>query len=198
MPLPKDDIPVPIGKSWLNEQSTCSCDFVGDCTSSTGTTQFQQSGPLSGPLEKDLTLHVIRSRRRVTFDSREQVVEVPHLNDLSKECIDSTWYNKNDFKKQRRHIKSTILLLARGDNVQKGDDTNYCFRGLEAITKPGRQRQRQQQERASNAVFRAQAFQRSQGFIDQMYVAELYSEHSRTSSAKAYSRGLHDRLEASW
>ena len=193
MPLSKDDISRPVANSWLNDQPPCGCDFIGECTHSS--TPFHQSGPLSDHLDKDVCRHVFRSRR-VTFDTDVQTWEVPHLNDLSKECVSETWYTQDDFKHQKSHIKSTLLLLACGSKIPKGDD-NYCFRGLEAITKAGIQRRRKQQDQAMKAVFRAQAFQRSQGFTDYMYVAELYSGRCRTSQARAYSRAIFDQEEAS-
>lgn len=129
--------------------------------------------------------------RRITFNSSFKVHEIPCLDSLTDEEHAGTWWTPNEYMLIRKICKITLQLMARGEQFDLDDD-DFCARGLEIRTRSGAEQHYRRRKRVLEAVLRAQEFQQYEGFEDQEYLAELCSEHSRSSARDAYNLAMAD------
>lgn len=133
-------------------------------------------GPLDHPKDRNVVYPPPQNRRRVSFDFRVGVKEIPSARQISDEERVDVWWTQNDYMLIRKMLRITMQMLDIGEKFDS-DDEDFCSRGL-GVRSRNRQRQKL---RAKASVLNIQDFQRTEGFRDPEYIAEVYGECCRSS-----------------
>jgi hypothetical protein len=137
-------------------------------------------------------------RRTVSFAAKVIVKEIPlwTVAETSK-----VWWTLGEIRQIRNDYKAIVQrVMMNGERFAaaalQAEDEQFCTRGLEMRTKLGAEQRHFVKQRARQAITKAQAFQRAEGFHDPQYLAELYHEYSRSCANAAHLRGISDACEA--
>jgi hypothetical protein len=140
-------------------------------------------------------------RRTVTFAEKVKVKEIPlwTVAETSK-----VWWTLREIRQIRNDYKAIVQrIMMNGERcgaaaaaAALGEEEQFCTRGLEMRTKWGAEQRHFVKQRARQAITKAQAFQRAEGFHDPQYLAELYREYSRSCANAAHLRGMSDASAA--
>lgn len=136
-----------------------------------------------------------KSKRRVTFDTKIQVSEIPHIKDMSVDEKVDIWWTAKDYMLIRKMLRITLQMIAKGNEVTTADE-DFCTRGLDIHTIRGSRRHQKTRTQSVKSVLRAQDFQRAEGFNDAAYIAELYAQCSRSSYERALANAAVDAQES--
>ena len=130
----------------------------------------------------------LKPSRSVSFDKFDRVLEIPHINDMSKETKNAVWMNHQE-KKQIR--KECIAIV---DSVNAGRATGSCFRGLEGHTDEALKERQEVQDNVYDAVLGLQEFQRKRGVNLPNAMADIYKKHSARSQWEAHQTAIRDTM----
>mmetsp|Transcript_8587 Transcript_8587/g.19889 ORF Transcript_8587/g.19889 Transcript_8587/m.19889 type:complete len:347 (-) Transcript_8587:173-1213(-) len=119
----------------------------------------------------------LKAKKKVRFDKQMQVHDTIHINDMEEEEIANSWYRNMEYQ------------IYQSD----GED---CFRGLEAMTDEGLERQKNNTIRSIYAVLDEQERQRYQGIADVSVLAAVYIQVTRHCRAEARQLGINDAKDA--
>ena len=134
-----------------------------------------------------------RSPVLVSFAPAVIVRNVQHLNDISKEEIEATWYTPDEFKMMKRDVHVTVKMMSRNERL----GIDQCIRGLEHKTKEGRARRMMNQIESMSAVLDEQDYQSSNGIsYDDERIARVYKSYTIHCAASAHFHGLSDQRVA--
>jgi hypothetical protein len=133
----------------------------------------------------------IPSTKRVKFAKSIMNKEVRHLNDYTKAELEMMWMTMPDYLMIRAVIKTTVLMMMRGEMVSE-DDEDFCPRGLESKTKLGSRARSRAKLRARFAVLNEQDIQREESFEDPHLIAMAYIDESEESRASAQAKADQD------
>jgi len=131
------------------------------------------------------------SGRKVRFNRVVRHREVRHLKDYSKEERAAIWNTPVDYQMIRAVIKSTVLMMMKGERVSE-DDEDFCTRGLEFRTKAGSKVRSRNKIRSRAAVLNEQELQLDEGFCDPQFLAMASMEESRECKELALLRATND------
>ena len=141
---------------------------------------------------KTLPLNLERPRRCVSFSSDITTHDVLHRNEYSPKEKMSSWYCVEEIKEIKDGVKAIVAKMMSSDD----DDELYCTRGLEARTKEGKLRKRQNKIGARAAAFFEQEAQQAEGISDPEAIADVYYDYSEHCQASAEMMGLRDEKDA--
>ena len=157
----------------------------------------QQEYIACSPQERQNTIRKTR-RRTVSFASYEEVVEIPHINDLSKEEIAQVWFSRTQLQYIQERCKGLVSLLEKGE-LQK-DKLQLIHRGLDQRTTMYLKKSNSIQEVIYKCVLGIQSIERKKlgktSEATSVKVAELCAKYSSTFVAAACERGLSDARDA--
>jgi hypothetical protein len=138
-------------------------------------------------------------KKCLRFDMYDEVFEIPHIDDLSDDEVNATWYSKKEFQAIRRSCLRTVELME-----QSGDEydfrlskasSKHCTRGLEKHTDLQRDIRKRQQEVCFEAVMAIQDLSDSRGIALNDIMAELYAQSCSNSVREAILVALQDARE---
>mmetsp|Transcript_18648 Transcript_18648/g.53197 ORF Transcript_18648/g.53197 Transcript_18648/m.53197 type:complete len:295 (-) Transcript_18648:304-1188(-) len=159
------------------------------------------SSASSAPQEDERTRRRKQQRQRdatapsVSFNKTIEIIEVPHMNDMSDDEFYGTWWTPEEFQLIRHMITITLQLMERG-HVFSPDDPDFCTCGLEGKQRRATRRRQRRRDMARSSVIQAQRFQFLEGFWDPDYLATVYRVNSQQSCLEARRQGERDRAVA--
>jgi len=144
-------------------------------------------------------------KRNIHFCETVSVRPSLHVNDLTEEEINNTWYSLEEMC----HIKAVLIIDLRKiivgqriNNSFNGDDENYTIRGLEyhlkRQEKTGGNNKKANRSYAINAVLDEQDKQFFSGFQDPEAIRNIYRVESVECTWEAQEYGESDEAEAAF
>jgi hypothetical protein len=158
---------------------------VDDCESSVDVHNHQLA-----KTTLSITENNFRQQRSVMFAEFIEVVDIPHISDLSNEEIANTWMSRKEMEFVKMECCDTVALMNAGETLN--ENNGLCERGLEKHTAGGLERSIRVRCCAYEAVFGMQKFHRLAGFSPPNLMAELYNSSSAPSQSEALERGFQD------
>jgi len=138
--------------------------------------------------QQDLKPNPSLTRCSLHSFSSQIVQEIPHINDLSQEEVDSVWMNDDDFFVIRQECLGTVGEIGP-DKVTDG----FLLRGLDQHTHRYKETKGFIGRQVYDAVFSVQEFQRANGGIDcSELMSQLVQKYSEPSLIAAQSAALSD------
>jgi hypothetical protein len=136
---------------------------------------------------------ISKSRRAVSFapPSENEIYEVLHIDDYSSELIDSTWYNKTDYRLIQTSC-AKIICKMNDDTTMKN---TYWSRGLENFTDDGALFRRTIRDRAMDAVMEEQTRQWENDVFEPVGIADIYAHHCIDCKFDAINTARRDECE---
>jgi hypothetical protein len=151
--------------------------------------------PTEEPQTKIKRKHGLKSMTKVRFNQRVFLREIPHLNDISEQQIETTWYTKKEYSDIRSELKLTVKLQRNGV-LGLANCEVLCFRGLETRGQEGKSLRKAIQWNAVEAVLYEQARQNLLGTFSSDDVAKVYVDAVFRGYDAAHANGLSDAREA--
>lgn len=115
------------------------------------------------------------------------VVEIPHINDLSQEEIESVWMNDGDFYDIRKECLGTVGEIGR-ERVPDG----FLLRGLDQHTNRYKETKDFIGRQVYDAVFSVQEFERANGIDCSELMAQVSQKYSEPAVIAAQAAALSD------
>jgi hypothetical protein len=131
---------------------------------------------------------------KVRFSKRVLVNEIPHLNDISKQQIETTWYTQKEYSDITSELKLTLRLEKSGV-IGLDICERLCFRGLEARTQEGSILRKTNRLKALETVLYEQSRQRLDGMYSSDDMSKVYTDTVFRSRRAAYAKGSSDARE---
>jgi hypothetical protein len=132
-------------------------------------------------------------KRRLSFNDRISVRNIPHVDDLTSNQIFSVWYSYDDIVKMKRNLQKSVKKLEQGKLKESSKD---CPLGLESMTQQGMIKYCQRRNTARGTVLRVQYAQRHGRAVPDVNVnananrlAQVYAELSAMSQTEATMQG---------
>ena len=139
-----------------------------------------------------------KKKWKISFCTEENTYHsIPHLRDLSKNQVRSTWYDRTEFQAMRVSFVPVIKKMMKGESVEETDQETV--RGLEYRTRDGALRRQHNKLHSIHAVLDEQERQyrySASGQINRDLLSEVYQACTIHCAAEAHSLGLHDEEEA--
>jgi hypothetical protein len=160
-----------------------------------------KEGVLSKKLQRPPPRDISQAQRRriLRFAKYDEVFEIPHIDDLSREEVGSVWMNRRELEDIRRRARAMVSLIDDGPNFGgRSDGDDLCIRGLDQHTASYHKKQKVIQNLIYEAVFRLQGFHSytsAQEVDVQGLIAEFCTQFSSTSAAAAVQRAHMDSSE---
>jgi hypothetical protein len=138
----------------------------------------------------NMTTTTASTAKKVTFKPETTINHIPGKNDLSREEIDSMWYNNCDKIRIRKEILVTAKYMGLGVTMMNHD--NYCLRGLSNRSKS--RKQRFVRKCSVRLVLKEQSRQKEQGngYYDEEAFADAYLKATSHCQMEALIRGIGD------
>jgi hypothetical protein len=127
------------------------------------------------------------------FHKYDEVFEIPHIDDISEDEVDATWYSKKEFQAIRKSCLRTVELMERNRFIK--ESSKHCTRGLEKHTDLGRQIRKRHQEVCFEAVMNIQDLSDSRGVALNDIMAEFYAKTCSKSVQEALRLASQDERE---
>jgi hypothetical protein len=134
-----------------------------------------------------------KQQNRVRFSPYDEILEIPHVNDLSQEEVDDVWMSRDGLQLIQTHCRSKVKMMEEMPNEL---DAIWCVRGLEQHTSRHSQNRTRTKLQIYNAVFELHKFQATQGLMVEELTAELCQKYSANSVLAAYKVGISDAKAA--
>lgn len=131
------------------------------------------------------------AERGVKFNPLPLIVEIPNVDDLSKEELESIWYTETHVNTFIQDATEVALRLSRR-TLRRGE----CGRGLEELTARGFHMKMGARAQGLLAVLSEQLRQEKELISDGAKVAQAYAAVSKTSAIQAQNIAAVDALEA--
>jgi hypothetical protein len=120
--------------------------------------------------------------KTVRFHKRIKIKKVPRLEDIGRDQIQATWYNKDDFADMRKQISRDASRLSVTLN-----DESHCSIGLGA--RNSRIRKRESIRKCQLVVLLEQEQQWENDHNHPEVLAKIYSLYTQKSAKAAFDRG---------
>jgi hypothetical protein len=137
-----------------------------------------------------------KSTTKVRFSQRVLAREIPHLNDISDQQIEITWYTKQEYSDIKSERKLAVKRQSYGVVLELDTCEELCFRGLEKRTRAGCVLRKTNRLNGVEAVLHEQSRQRLLGLYSSEDVAQAYIDSVYRARGAAHIRGLSDAREA--
>lgn len=143
-------------------------------------------GPLNG------TSQLVNKRGQnkcVTFSSKLDIKTIQGLDELSKQCIEPTWYNGEEYFSMRKDALRIVHTHRKSLDL----DAEESIRGLERLTSMGSfDLQQKWREDVIASVLNEQDCQRMLGKSDPLALSFASSVYSKSARGHARLLGLQD------
>ncbi len=133
-----------------------------------------------------------RQRNGVRFADYDEVVKIPHINDMTQEEIDDSYMSDDELRAIRHECKALVRMIDAGDE----DLGDVCLRGLDQHTPEYSRLRKVTQEQVYDAIFGVQSYQVFKGVSAPELMAELCRKCSSPSVADAKMVGISDAMAA--
>ena len=130
--------------------------------------------------------------KSVRWTERDEISEIPHLDDISESVVESIWYSAQEYSEIKSSYQLTIFMMESGEKIT-GDD--HTTRGLEYRTQEGAWARYENKRDAYNAVLDEQDRQWKVDKDDFDKLREIYLLHSTKCAQAAVVRALQDEQE---
>jgi hypothetical protein len=131
-----------------------------------------------------------RPLRSVRFASCHDVCEIPHINDLPQDVIESVWMSEEELSVVRMNCASVIM------NMDEELAAGVCFRGLEKHVPQYVENVAAVRRQIYDTIDAVQLFQLSTGVVvPEELIAESCQHISVHSEAVAQIQGIDDAIE---
>jgi hypothetical protein len=130
-------------------------------------------------------------RNGVRFADYEEVVEILHINDMTREEIDDSHMSVDELRAIQYECKALVRMMDEDEDL--GD---VCVRGLHQHTPEYSRWRNATRQQAYDAVFEVQSYQAFQGVSAPELIAELCQNCSSPSVAEAKMVGISDAMAA--
>lgn len=122
-----------------------------------------------------------------------QVFPVLHLNDMTQQEIDDSWYSDNEYNGMKKDLIAVVKRMNKGQKIVETDQ--HTTRGLEIRTKQGYRVRQFNKKVALEAVLDEQHRQAEKNIWDDDFMKDAYRMESAGSEYIAHARGLKDEAE---
>ena len=137
---------------------------------------------------------LVMQTKIVKWSNTCKQIYITHINDMSSDEIESTWYKKQDYRAFRRDCKNNVHILKGLQTNSTGVDV--CGRGLETSIFPEIEiHRRALKELALKQVLIEQSRNWSDKTYAQEFIAEIYEDICGPCQQEAYRKGLQDEEE---
>jgi hypothetical protein len=149
---------------------------------------------LNKPSEEEFMTrwYQVYERNGVRFADYEEVVEIPHVNDMTQEEIDDSYMSDVELRAIQYECKALVRMMDEEDE----DLRDVCVRGLDQHTPEYSRCRKATRQQAYDAVFEVQSYQAFQGVSAPELIAELCQKCSSSSVAEAKMVGISDAMAA--
>lgn len=128
--------------------------------------------------------------RRLYFSGKNEINEIPHINDLSDEEIEGVWMSPEDFKTIRRECEKIIMIIEHDSSLVEG--MGIELRGLEHHMLKQRKQIEGIQDLLYDTVDRIMCFRDETSMDVGEMLAEMCQKISTRSEALARQIGMQD------
>jgi hypothetical protein len=137
--------------------------------------------------ELELTKKREEKKKSVRFDEYDEIFDIPHINDLSKQEILDVWMTKEDI----RHIQEECIGAVR--MIGKGSVSNgFLFRGLDQHTLKYKEERDVIKDQVYEAVFSIQKFQKATGADVSELICAMCEKRSEAAVVAAQITAISD------
>jgi hypothetical protein len=130
-----------------------------------------------------------RRSKSVTFAPVDEVVEIPHLNDMSDAVFKQVYMSREELKDIQKDCKTLVRMMDEG--ITKG----FCQRGLDQHTPAYTEKHQLIRQQIYDAVSAVQMFETKTGKCAQELLAKLCQKLSEKSTETARIAALSDALD---
>lgn len=142
------------------------------------------------PNTKDIPL----SPKSVRFTEENEVLEIPHLDDIPDSDVEAIWYSAKEYSDIKASYQLTIFMMESGEKISS-DNCEHTTRGLEYRTQEGAWARYENKRDAYNAVLDEQDRQWKVDKDDFEKLREIYLSHSTKCAQAAVVRALQDEQD---
>ena len=142
---------------------------------------------------KSMIAPLHQSSTRVSFGATVDMCEVMSRSEYTQEELKASWFDRDELRRMKENTKSEGKLVEQG-LLLNGPDVS--IRGLEAKTRAGMKRKRQNRLNAYAAVFFEIDRQEYEGYFDEDLIADAYFNYSEQCAVSAQMIGKRDEVEA--
>mmetsp|Transcript_24421 Transcript_24421/g.59809 ORF Transcript_24421/g.59809 Transcript_24421/m.59809 type:complete len:168 (+) Transcript_24421:33-536(+) len=137
-------------------------------------------------------LPIEQEQRRVTFAPRDEIFEIPHIDDLSDEEVEDVWMSPDDFAEIRRECQTIVMMIEHQSSLLKGIE----LRGLEHHMLSQRRHTEELQDLLYETVDNLMHFNEETSMDVSDMLAEMCQKISSRSEALARKTALQDEMNA--
>jgi hypothetical protein len=160
-------------------------------------------------------------QKKLRFHRYDKVLVIPHLDDLSDDEVDATWYSKREYQEIRQSCLRTVRLMEQkekadhnslpmeddeslcdSDSDNDGQDRSSipmesccCFRGLEKHCSKDRVKRKSQQELSYRVVRAVEFLAEQKGITLTAMMSERYGKSCAKAALEARLVALKDEQE---
>ena len=131
--------------------------------------------------------------KSIRFSEKNQIFNVPHLDDIGEAAIAEIWYNASEYSEIKSSYQLTLFMMENGELKETDEHTS---RGLEYRTQQGAWARYENKRDAYNAVLDEQDRQWKADKDDHDALSRIYLHHSTKCAIAASERGDADAKEA--
>jgi hypothetical protein len=139
---------------------------------------------------KDELVKATPQEKSVAFSIDIEVHEITALSDLSEEDQNLIWYRTTDFERIKKELAVTLEKSKNYEPII--EEEGHCMRGLEAKTKFGARRRKNNKLKALDAVWNQQVSLWRKKMEDPIAIASAYKPHSLNSKFPAVKAAIDD------
>jgi hypothetical protein len=132
---------------------------------------------------------IYRRSRSVTFAPVDEVVEIPHINEMSEAVVKQVYMSRKELKDIRKDCKTLVRMMDEG--IIKG----FCQRGLDQHTPAYTEKHQVIRQQIYDAVSAVQMFETKTGKCAQELLSKLCQKLSEKSTETARIAALSDALD---
>jgi hypothetical protein len=128
--------------------------------------------------------------KSVYFSIDTKVYKITALSELSEEDLSLIWYRNDDFERIKK--ESAVIMEKYKNDEPIIEEEGHCMRGLEAKTKFGARRRKNNKLKALDAVWTQQVSLWRRKMEDPVSIANAYKPHSLNSKFPAIEAAIED------
>jgi hypothetical protein len=142
----------------------------------------------SSRIEQIPTQTGMKKRGNIRFHDIVTVQETIHINDLSYDEIENSWYSKREYKQIKEGVSAIVAAVQSG--TYEGDTDKDCLHGLECRLKKNSLRRKKVILYGIMVVLGVQEEQDITGKYDARIIAQAYKSVSLQCLALSHKMGL--------
>ena len=133
-----------------------------------------------------------RFRSTVCFSDKPELHRIPKRSAYTERQKKQIWYREHEFERIREEFNKTLDRYQKGDEILEED--GHCMRGLEAKTKFGARRRKNNKKGGLSAVWETQiGFWKQRLEANSLDIANAYRPFSNNAKFRAIETGYNDQ-----